>query len=77
VNIHSCLVVTTEGLVLGILDKMYLAKGLSQNHESKKTRALEEKESFRWVKSFETSTASIPEGVKVINVCDREGDMAD
>jgi hypothetical protein len=38
---------------------------------------LEEKESFRRVKALETSTAGIPEGVKVITVCDREGDMAD
>jgi hypothetical protein len=36
---------------------------------------LEEKESYRWVKTLETSTACLPEGVKVITVCDREGDM--
>jgi len=36
---------------------------------------LEEKESYRWVKALETSTACLPEGVKVITVCDREGDM--
>jgi hypothetical protein len=36
---------------------------------------LGEKESFRWVQSLETSTAGLPEGVKAITVCDREGDM--
>ena len=51
------------------------AKDDSRSHESKKTRALEEKESFRWVQSLEASNASLPETVKVLNVCDREGDM--
>ena len=79
VNIHSCLAVSAEGLALGILGQMSYnreqAKDDSRSHASKKTRALEEKESYRWVKTLQTSTADMPEGVKVINVCDREGDM--
>jgi len=79
VNIHSCLAATTDGLVLGLLDQMSYnrmqAKDGTRSHESKKTRALEEKESFRWVKSIETSNACLPETVKVLTVCDREGDM--
>jgi hypothetical protein len=79
VNIHSSLAVTTDGLVLGLLDQTSYnrtqAKDDTRTHESKKVRALEEKESFRWVGSLEAGTASLPEGVKVINVCDREGDM--
>jgi hypothetical protein len=51
------------------------AKDDRQSHDSKKSRTLEEKESYRWVKTVETSTATIPEEVKVITVCDREGDM--
>ena len=79
VNIHSCLAVTTDGLVLGVLDQASYnrpqAKDESRSHESKKVRTLEEKESFRWVKTLETSNACLPEGIKVITVCDREGDM--
>ena len=79
VNIHSCLAVTTDGLVLGLLDQTSYnriqAKDTSRSHESKKVRALEEKESFRWVQTLKTSTANMPEMVKVITVCDREGDM--
>ena len=79
VNIHSNLAVTTDGLTLGLLDQSYYnreeAKDDSRSHDSKKSRELEEKESYRWVQSFETSTANLPEGIKVINVCDREGDM--
>jgi len=79
VNIHSCIAVTTDGLVLGLLAQSSYnreqAKDDSRTHESKKVRSLEEKESYRWVETFETSTADLPEDVKVITVCDREGDM--
>jgi len=79
VNIHSCLAVSVEGLPLGLLDQSSYnreqAKDDSRSHESKKVRALEEKESYRWVKTLETSTADLPQEVKVISVCDREGDM--
>jgi hypothetical protein len=79
VNVHSCLAVTCDGLVLGVLDQSgYNREGPKDepaSHESKKVRPIEEKESFRWLESLERSTADIPEGVKVIRVCDREGDM--
>jgi hypothetical protein len=43
VNIHSCLAVSTEGLVLGVLDQTSYnrvqARDDSRSHESKKTRA--------------------------------------
>ncbi|MDR3192514.1 MAG: IS4 family transposase [Treponema sp.] len=79
VNIHSCLAVTAEGLVLGLLDQSGYnrpeAKDESASHDSKKVRPIEEKESFRWLETLERSMADIPEGVRVITVCDREGDM--
>lgn len=79
VNIHTCLAVTTEGLVLGVLDQMSYnrpqAKDDSQSHDKKKARVLEEKESFRWVNTFKIGVLQIPESVKVITICDREGDM--
>ncbi|MDR2632630.1 MAG: IS4 family transposase [Treponema sp.] len=79
VNVHSCLAVTSDGLVLGVLDQAGYnreePRDESASHESKKVRPIEEKESFRWLETLERSTADIPEGVKVITVCDREGDM--
>ena len=79
VNIHSCLAVSAEGLALGILDQRHYsraqAKDSSRSHDGKKARALEEKESYRWVKTLKASTVGLPEGVKAITVCDREGDM--
>jgi hypothetical protein len=79
VNVHSCLAVTGDGLVLGVLDQSSYnrpePKDESASHESKKVRPIEGKESVRWLETLERSTADIPCGVKVITVCDREGDM--
>jgi hypothetical protein len=65
-------------MVLGVLDPSGYnreePRDESVSHESKKIRPIEEKESFRWLETLERSTAVIPEGVKVITVCDREGD---
>ncbi|MDR2210893.1 MAG: hypothetical protein LBO65_05410, partial [Spirochaetaceae bacterium] len=79
VNVHICLAVTADGLVLAVLDQSSYnrseAKDGTASHESKKVRPIEEKESFRWLETLERSTADIPRGVRVITVCDREGDM--
>jgi hypothetical protein len=81
VNIHSCLAVTGDGLALGLLDQSSHnrpePKDDTRSHESKKVRPIEEKESFRWLEALERSAQDIPEGVKVITVCDREGDMCE
>jgi hypothetical protein len=81
VNVHSCLAVSADGLVFGVLDQSGYnredPKDGSASHESKKVRPIEEKESFRWLETLERGTADIPEGVRVITVCDREGGMAD
>jgi hypothetical protein len=79
VNIHSCIAVTAEGLVLGVLDQRHYnrpePKDTSLSKEQKKNRPIEEKESGRWLKMMENACEAIPESIKVINVCDREGDM--
>jgi hypothetical protein len=79
VNIHSCLAVTGDGQMLGLLDQSSSnrknAKNEPASHDVNKIIPREEKESFRWLKTMERSTANIPEGVRVITVCDREGDI--
>ena len=78
INVHSCLAMTTEGIALGILDQhFYTRENMKQEgtREELKLRPIEEKESFRWLETMEKSNAGIPESIKVINICDREGDM--
>jgi hypothetical protein len=67
-------------LVLGLLGQSIYnrpePKDESARHNSKKKRTIEEKESFRWLEMVDKRVANIPEGIRVITVCDREGDMA-
>jgi hypothetical protein len=78
VNIHTCLAVTPDGLVLGALDQRGYNRPEPRNEtltrEQQKNRPIEEKESNRWLKTMETVSGNIPLGTKVIQVCDREGD---
>jgi hypothetical protein len=79
VNIHSCLAVTPDGLVLGALDQMGYNREEPENEsltrEQQKNRPVEEeeKESSRWLETMERVNESIPSGTKVIHICDREG----
>jgi hypothetical protein len=79
VNIHSCIAVTADGLMLGVLAQSSYnreqPKDNTRTHDSKKTRVLEEKESFRWLQTLGASTLELPEDVYIVTVCDREGDM--
>jgi hypothetical protein len=50
-------------------------KDESARHNCKKKRPIEEKESFRWLEMMDKRVANIPEGIRVITACDREGDM--
>jgi hypothetical protein len=81
VNIHTCLAVTPDGLVLGALDQRGYnrpeAREEALTKEQQKNRPIEEKESSRWLETMERVSGNIPSGTKVIHVCDREGDMAD
>jgi hypothetical protein len=81
VNIHTCLTVTPDGLVLGALDQRGYNRPKPREEtltkEQQKNRPIEEKESKRWLEVMETVGGNIGAGTKVIQVCDREGDMAD
>jgi hypothetical protein len=79
VNVHSCLAITPEGQVLGVLHQLYYnhkgPKDGMAGHDHGKTLPQPENEGYRWIETLEKSTAFVPEGVKIINVCDRGGDV--
>jgi transcriptional regulator with PAS, ATPase and Fis domain len=72
VNIHSRLAVTADGLVLGVLAQSSYNRTQPNNnertHDSKKVRALEDKESFRWIQTLGESTIDVPIGVQIVTV---------
>ena len=78
-NIHSCLAVTTKGLVLGLLDQSGYSGSQPENetasHDAKNASTVDKKENALWLETLDRSMADIPETVKVITVCDLEGSM--
>ena len=78
VKVHSCIVVTPEGLSLGLLEQSYETREEAKSKLTKAEKAarrIEEKESYRWLEMLRDSTKDIPDSVSVITVCDREGDF--
>lgn len=78
-NVHSCIAVTRQGIPLGIMYQQYntreSTKDTHRTKEQKRSRPIEEKEDYRWIQTIQESRNYIPEGVKGIHVCDREGDF--
>jgi len=79
IKVHTCIAITEEGAILGILSQKTSTRpqdaDKSQNRDAKKLRAIEEKESHRWVETFSETNKSIPDSVNAVTVCDREGDF--
>ncbi|MCP4611107.1 MAG: IS4 family transposase [Planctomycetes bacterium] len=74
---HCTLVVTPEGLPLGILAHKIWARD-DETQGCAKNRAklpIEEKESYKWLESIQETRDLMPEGVEVVNVNDRESDI--
>jgi hypothetical protein len=75
---HSCLAVTPGGLVLGTLDQRGFNRDERKNTaltgEQQKNRPIEEKESPRWLETMKEADHSIGDDIKILQVCDREGD---
>jgi hypothetical protein len=79
VKIHTCIATTTDGLTLGVLNQSNHSSDPLEDESlskyQKKLRPIEEKESYRWIKSFRESTVLIPEDTDVTIISDREGDI--
>jgi hypothetical protein len=75
--VHSSLAVLTDGLPLGLLAQNVWARDPEERGKSKNDykRAFEEKESYKWFTGMENGTNGMPDGIRVVNVCDREGDI--
>ena len=76
---HSCIAVTQKGLVLGLVHQEYMTrkqrKNTTETYEQRKRKAIEEKESFKWISTLRKCHETIPNGIETITICDREGDF--
>jgi hypothetical protein len=80
IQVHSCLAVSVLGLPLGLMSQSYETRAEAKSSLSanaKKSRPIEEKESFRWVETLQKSVELIPKEIEAIALCDREGDIFD
>ena len=78
IKTHSCIAITAEGLPLGVVGQYYETRPESKSSltaAEKSSRPIEEKESYRWLKMLEESTDHIPTDVRLVTICDREGDF--
>lgn len=77
-GMHSTLVLTTKGLPLGILTQKFFTRPWDEaSHQPNELRQMpiEDKESYKWLEAFEQSLERCPEGVELLSICDREGDI--
>lgn len=73
--LHSTLAVTTAGVPLGLLNQEIWTR-LPQDYDRDYSKLpIEEKESYKWLKSLEYSMEGIPDDINVVTVCDREADI--
>lgn len=77
--VHSCVAITQNGLVLGLLHQEYFTrkqiKNTSETHEQRKRKPIEEKESFKWISTLRKCNENLPKEISRIMICDREGDF--
>ncbi len=78
--LHDTVAVTPEGLALGVLDAQVWARGWEgDGKESRKERSIEQKESRKWLRSYEAAARAQAElkCTQVVSVGDREADIAE
>jgi len=79
IKMHSALVISENGVPLGLVAQHYWVRrfeeyGKKKNRRKKKTV---EKESQRWLSSVEETEKHIEEGTAIVTVADREADAYD
>jgi hypothetical protein len=77
--LHTCLAVTPEGVVLGVLHQQMWARpleGLGKRHQRRQRRT-DEKESQRWLDGLQATQAALAEHPQVVVIADREADIYD
>ena len=76
-KVHSVLCVSSKGVPLGVLHQKVWAREKTRRttgYQDRK-RAIEQKESHRWLESLELTQQWIPQEHRVVTVADREADI--
>ena len=75
--VHSALAVTTKGIALGLLDQFIWTGDPEERGKrtEKRQKPIEEKESYKWLKSMDNSQIGTPKEIRLVHVGDREADV--
>jgi hypothetical protein len=74
--VHSALMSTPEGLPLGIVyQQVWAREDAAGKRETRRSRLIEEKESFRWLETVDAVESLLPHEVEVWIAGDREADI--
>lgn len=75
--VHSALAVTPKGIALGLLDQFIWTRAPEERGKrtDKRQKPIEEKESFKWLKSMNNSQIGITKDIRLVHVGDREADV--
>lgn len=75
--VHSALAVTPKGIALGLLDQHIWTRAPEERGKrtEKRQKPIEEKESYKWLRSMDQSQTGVPKGIRLVHVGDREADV--
>jgi len=78
-KVHSSLMVSTQGVPLGICDLQIWTREPKKNQDKKQqqklSKSLKEKESKRWLRGLVDTELAVSPKIKVVTITDREGDI--
>jgi hypothetical protein len=80
INLHSSLVVTLEGLPLGLTAVKFWSRKAFKGQKAKRkahNAPIEEKESVRWLENLRSSTELLTQPQRCVHVGDQESDIFD
>lgn len=75
---HNTLAVTPDGVPLGNMEQMLWVRSDEEQQltdAEKKARPIEEKESYKWIKSLQAINEHRPANTQIVSVCDAESDV--
>lgn len=79
INVHNCLLLTPSGIPIGVVEQAVTTRkekdSKGKSRQEKRKRPIEEKESYRWLETMTAAAERAPQGVKLIHIADREGDI--
>ena len=75
--LHPCIAVTPDRCCLGVVDIQTWTRDELDGKEKRKTKPIEEKESYRWIKGYQAANeiAHAAPNTVVVSISDREGDI--